>query len=180
MTNVEMRRHGFTIVELLVVIAIIAVLAAILFPVFARAKESGLKASALSQMGQIGKANMMYIDQHDDKLLPSTNYGFPDSAPEKMWQNNLLGLVREKKMFVAPGSDGQFAETWDDRGLQSVGYSSATAIDKSQGCPDDKADTTGCIAFQTVAEFDKADNLFSYRAFCRDAEWSNREQVSRI
>jgi len=151
-------RAGFTIVELLVVIAIIAVLAAILFPIFARAKESGLRATALVQAKQLGTALTMYNDQHDGKYLPSTNYGMPESEPNRMWQNGLYGLVKDKKIFSAPGSDGKFAETWEDRGLMSIGYSSATAVDKSKGCPDDQKDTTGCLAFTTVAEFSKEDN----------------------
>jgi len=159
MTNVSSKRGGFTIVELLVVIAIIAVLAAILFPIFARAKESGLRATALTQAKQIGMALQMYNSQNDEKLLPSTNYGLPDTDPNKMWQNGLLGLVKEKKIFSAPGSEGKFAEDWADRGEMSIGYSSATAIDKSQGCADDKADTSGCIAFKSPAEFDKSENL---------------------
>lgn len=159
------RRDGFTIIELLVVIAIIAVLAAILFPVFARAKESAMRTTALSQCKQIGLALKMYVDQNEDKYLPSTNYGLPDSAPEKMWQNNLLGLVKDKKMFVAPGSEGQFADSWADRGTMSVGYNSATAIDKSQGCADDKPDTSGCLAFKSIAEFDKSENIAAVGLF---------------
>ncbi|MDR3692685.1 MAG: prepilin-type N-terminal cleavage/methylation domain-containing protein [Fimbriimonas sp.] len=159
------RRKGFTIVELLVVIAIIAVLAAILFPVFARAKQSGLRATALTQAKQIGTALTMYLNENNDRYLPSTNYGLADSDPAKMWQNDLIGLVKDKKIFVAPGSDGEFAETWDDRGQMSIGYSSATALDKQQGCSDDKSDTTNCIAFQSVAEFDKTENTSAVGLF---------------
>lgn len=53
-------RRGFTLIELLVVIAIIAILAAILFPVFARAREAGRKAQCQSNMKQIGIAISMY------------------------------------------------------------------------------------------------------------------------
>ena len=55
-------RRGFTLIELLVVIAIIAILAAILFPVFITAKEKGRQASCLNNMGQLGKAFRMYVD----------------------------------------------------------------------------------------------------------------------
>ncbi|MFN3648934.1 MAG: type II secretion system protein [Armatimonadota bacterium] len=64
-------RRGFTLIELLVVIAIIAILAAILFPVFARAREAARKASCLSNMKQIGTAAMMYTQDYDET--------FPDS-----------------------------------------------------------------------------------------------------
>ncbi|MDR3690026.1 MAG: prepilin-type N-terminal cleavage/methylation domain-containing protein [Fimbriimonas sp.] len=158
MTSFTNNRRGFTIVELLVVIAIIAVLAAILFPVFARAKESAKRTSALAQCKQIGTALKMYLDNNDDKYLPSTNYGLPETAPGRMWQIPLEGLVKDKTIFSAPGSDGQFAETWEDRGLMSIGYSSATAIDKSQGCPDNQTDTKGCLSFQSAASFSNGEN----------------------
>jgi prepilin-type N-terminal cleavage/methylation domain-containing protein/prepilin-type processing-associated H-X9-DG protein len=60
------RRHGFTLIELLVVIAIIAILAAILFPVFAQARESARQTTCLSNMKQLGTATMMYVQDHDE------------------------------------------------------------------------------------------------------------------
>lgn len=61
----RLKRQGFTLIELLVVIAIIAILAAILFPVFARARESARRASCLSNMKQIGTGMMMYTQDYD-------------------------------------------------------------------------------------------------------------------
>jgi prepilin-type N-terminal cleavage/methylation domain-containing protein len=61
-------RRGFTLIELLVVIAIIAILAAILFPVFAQAKESAKKTQGLAQMKQIGTAANIYASDFDDAL----------------------------------------------------------------------------------------------------------------
>ena len=66
-----MRRRGFTLIELLVVIAIIAILAAILFPVFARARENARKATCLSNEKQIGLGVMMYAQDFDEKLPPN-------------------------------------------------------------------------------------------------------------
>ncbi len=56
------RERGFTLIELLVVIAIIAILAAILFPVFTRAKQASMTASCLSNVKQFALANIMYAD----------------------------------------------------------------------------------------------------------------------
>jgi prepilin-type N-terminal cleavage/methylation domain-containing protein len=62
-----MRRDGFTLIELLVVIAIIAILAAILFPVFARARESAVRTQCLNNLKQIGAAILMYAQDYDEQ-----------------------------------------------------------------------------------------------------------------
>src|SRR5690606_7485214 len=63
------RHAGFTLIELLVVIAIIAILAAILFPVFARARENARRASCQSNNKQIGLAMMQYLQDHDERTM---------------------------------------------------------------------------------------------------------------
>src|SRR5947209_3179315 len=63
------RRYGFTLIELLVVIAIIAILAAILFPVFAQAREKARTTSCLSNLKQIGLGANMYVQDYDETVM---------------------------------------------------------------------------------------------------------------
>src|SRR5437762_10954036 len=64
------RRKGFTLIELLVVIAIIAILAAILFPVFAQARSKARQAMCLSNVKQMGLAYTMYAQDYDETMVP--------------------------------------------------------------------------------------------------------------
>ncbi len=75
-----LRRKGFTLIELLVVIAIIAILAAILFPVFAKARAKARQTSCLSNQRQIATAIMAYTQDYDGCFMPvhNDNYGYPN------------------------------------------------------------------------------------------------------
>jgi len=72
-----MLRRGFTLIELLVVIAIIAILAAILFPVFAQAKVAAKKTQDLSNVKQMTLAHQMYWGDYDDVSVTSFSNGIP-------------------------------------------------------------------------------------------------------
>jgi prepilin-type N-terminal cleavage/methylation domain-containing protein len=78
-----MMKHfrGFTLIELLVVIAIIAILAAILFPVFARARESAVRTQCLNNIKQIALGALMYAQDYDERMPMGVNVsGGPDGA----------------------------------------------------------------------------------------------------
>ncbi|MCE5241456.1 DUF1559 domain-containing protein [bacterium] len=72
-----MLRRGFTLIELLVVIAIIAILAAILFPVFAKAREKARQSSCLSNVKQLGLAMLQYAQDYDERLPMAYDLGSP-------------------------------------------------------------------------------------------------------
>lgn len=69
------RRSGFTLIELLVVIAVIAILAAVLFPVFAQARAKARQAGCLSNLRQIGSALQMYLQDHDERMPTACGMG---------------------------------------------------------------------------------------------------------
>ncbi|MGE0001177.1 MAG: prepilin-type N-terminal cleavage/methylation domain-containing protein [Fimbriimonadaceae bacterium] len=89
-------RKGFTLIELLVVIAIIAILAAILFPVFAKAKEAAKKTADLSNFNQIGKAMMLYAADNDDRSVVS------DHDEDYLWIDPLQNYIRSAGVFTTP------------------------------------------------------------------------------
>ena len=74
----SLARRGFTLIELLVVIAIIAILAAILFPVFARARENARRTSCVSNVKQFSLALMQYTQDYDERY-PRSYFDQPDS-----------------------------------------------------------------------------------------------------
>jgi prepilin-type N-terminal cleavage/methylation domain-containing protein/prepilin-type processing-associated H-X9-DG protein len=80
MSAMKKPEKAFTLIELLVVIAIIAILAAILFPVFAQAREKARQTSCLSNIKQLGTAAMMYAQDYDE-ILPETGWQGPCSNP---------------------------------------------------------------------------------------------------
>ncbi len=95
-------RKAFTLIELLVVIAIIAILAAILFPVFAQAKLAAKKAADLSNAKQIGIGLQLYLADADDTFMPS-NQRVGDNAQEVHWSWLMLPYVKNEGVFVSPG-----------------------------------------------------------------------------
>jgi prepilin-type N-terminal cleavage/methylation domain-containing protein/prepilin-type processing-associated H-X9-DG protein len=102
------RRRGFTLIELLVVIAIIAILAAILFPVFAQAREKARQTTCTSNMKQMGTALMMYSQDNDETLPPGCHF-WGDTNPldtvipaVNAWDGMIRAYVKNQQVFACP------------------------------------------------------------------------------
>lgn len=96
-------RRGFTLIELLVVIAIIAILAAILFPVFARARENARRASCQSNLKQIGLGIAQYTQDYDEKLIPARNNS-ANGGNVAPWQHLVQPYVKSSQLFKCPSN----------------------------------------------------------------------------
>jgi prepilin-type N-terminal cleavage/methylation domain-containing protein/prepilin-type processing-associated H-X9-DG protein len=103
--EVPVRKRGFTLIELLMVISIIAILAALLFPVFASAREAARKTQCRSNLHQVGMAVTMYLGDYDD--------GFPVpylAAPRLSWAGQVYPYAKSWQVFRCPNMvDATFA-----------------------------------------------------------------------
>jgi len=96
------RIRGFTLIELLVVIAIIAILAAILFPVFARAREKARQTSCLSNMKQIGLGWLMYAQDYDETSCRIMSENDPILGYHACWTDWIQPYVKNEQLMVCP------------------------------------------------------------------------------
>lgn len=130
-----MRTKAFTLIELLVVIAIIAILAAILFPVFASARTAARKTNDLSNMRQLGTASMMYSTDFDDAYLVFP-YAAQWSSPPYTngqkglhWADRLMPYVKNKNIYSNPTNNEAL---YHPSGYWKPGAISATDTDTSR------------------------------------------------
>jgi prepilin-type N-terminal cleavage/methylation domain-containing protein/prepilin-type processing-associated H-X9-DG protein len=107
-------KKGFTLIELLVVIAIIAILAAILFPVFAKAREKARQITCASNLKQMGIALLSYSEDYDEQMAQSwmggNGYGPSDPTPATIkykWMDEVYPYVKSTAVFHCPDDSGQ-------------------------------------------------------------------------
>jgi prepilin-type N-terminal cleavage/methylation domain-containing protein/prepilin-type processing-associated H-X9-DG protein len=104
----ESKHRAFTLIELLVVIAIISLLAAILFPVFARARENARRASCQSNMKQMGLGIMQYTQDYDERM-PSYQADFP--KVDTPWHFAIQPYLKSIQIFRCPSYSGPLTES---------------------------------------------------------------------
>jgi prepilin-type N-terminal cleavage/methylation domain-containing protein/prepilin-type processing-associated H-X9-DG protein len=142
-----MSKRGFTLIELLVVIAIIAILAAILFPVFAKAREKARQSSCLSNLKQLSLGMLQYTQDYDERfaLRSSPNFvgaygtaapvpGSPDfnwvpsfTAYQDTWTNKIMPYVKNVQVFRCPSAPTTVAYGCD-YGMPDNGYTTTPAV----------------------------------------------------
>ena len=129
-TSHKFEKKAFTLIELLVVIAIIAILAAILFPVFARARENARRSSCQSNLKQIGLGLLQYTQDYDERYTPTEIY----DANGTRWQQLVQPYLKSTQIFVCPsntnttkvaGSGGAILNHYEANGGYIDGYAAS-------------------------------------------------------
>lgn len=129
--GMEAKKTGFTLIELLVVIAIIAVLAAILFPVFSRARENARRATCQSNLKQIGLGLMQYVQDYDERwpAWARSNNNALGNTSDIWWSKQIQPYVKSTQLFVCPSNTTETYNTGSLNNNISADYSAVYYAD---------------------------------------------------
>jgi prepilin-type N-terminal cleavage/methylation domain-containing protein/prepilin-type processing-associated H-X9-DG protein len=160
------RKRAFTLVELLVVIAVIAILAALLFPVFAQAREKARQAGCLSNLKQIGAATQMYMQDYDE-TIPWSCLGrlwqarrpvdYQNVRPDDVYAPEMMRpYVKNDKVWYCPstGPDYVWKEAWSSPfSVNGTSYSFNMMCIAANSCQPQSWSTPYFFAGKPVASF---------------------------
>lgn len=169
-------RPAFTLIELLVVIAIIAILAAILFPVFARARENARRTSCLSNLKQIGLGALQYAQDYDETTIGTELGDKTVSSPEYFWAEMIAPYTKNEQILSCPSESKLF-----QRGAPQAGFPQGISMEWSYHYAindvRDAADNRVGAAFSRLSAFTKpSETIFITEAFPAATEPSDPER----
>jgi prepilin-type N-terminal cleavage/methylation domain-containing protein/prepilin-type processing-associated H-X9-DG protein len=114
-----MRKRGFTLIELLVVVAVMAIIAALLFPTFAQARDKARQAACLSNMKQLAMGVMMYTQDYEE-TLPKGSLGFDPTGAHFPWPLTVAPYVKNTAIFRCPSDRKPMSvKAWLSSGIHS-------------------------------------------------------------
>jgi prepilin-type N-terminal cleavage/methylation domain-containing protein/prepilin-type processing-associated H-X9-DG protein len=118
------KRKGFALIELLTVIAIIAILAAILFPVFATVRETARRTSCMSNMRQLGIAALAYAQDNDEQLPSAYSVGWMAGwCTDFTWRQRILPYVKNTDIYACPsGKRARGLKCWNGATIPYLGH----------------------------------------------------------
>ena len=158
-------KSGFTLIELLVVISIIALLAAILFPVFGRARENARRSSCQSNLKQIGLGLIQYAQDYDEIMVDSwygtaSFFTSSDATANYKWMDALEPYVKSTQIFNCPSRSRMPASTVNDLNYRFRGYTSFGQYAGGYGINDsytnNSTDNFNGVAGQPLAKIQSA------------------------
>jgi prepilin-type N-terminal cleavage/methylation domain-containing protein/prepilin-type processing-associated H-X9-DG protein len=166
---------GFTLIELLVVIAIISLLAAILFPIFARARENARRASCQSNLKQLGLANAQYMQDYDGIYAPASlnrvDFQHSDDgfASVPSYYDLLMPYAKSDQLFVCPSDTRALIRNSARRQIGIAGYDRAFSYGLNAGTSSNAclgpghpySNTAGCGPFRDSALADPARVIYA-------------------